>query len=312
MERVTVFGGSGFAGRYIVKRLASQGAVVRVAVRRPEAALFLKTAGAVGQIAPVHGDVCSDASVLAAVSGADAVVNAVGHWDASRRRSFDDVHHVGAGRVARLSRDAGVKKLVHLSGIGASESSSSAYVVSRAKGERAVLDAFAGAAVLQPSVMFGQEDRLLNLMGKIINNSPVFPLIAGDARLQPVYVGDVADAAKVCLNDNRSGTFQLGGPRVLTHRALVELAMALCEQRPRIVNVPMGLAKLMAGILALVPGPTPLSKDTLALLQADNVVEDDARDLASLGLSPAAIEAIAPAYMDQYRRRGRYRREYLA
>jgi len=311
MDRVTVFGGSGFVGRYIVKRLASEGAVVRVAVRRPEEALFLKTMGLVGQIAPIHGDVRSDASVRAAVQDADTVINTVGFWDATRRSSFDDVHHLGAARVARLSAEAGARQLVHLSGIGASETSRSKYVAARARGDAAVMAEFDGAIILQPSVIFGQEDRLLNLMGRIIKNSLVFPVIAGDTKLQPVYVGDVADAALAALKKSASGPFQLGGPRVYSHRELIDLVMALCERDRLCIGMPMGLASILAGILAILPGPTPLSKDTLALLQEDNVVSDGAADLESLGLSPAAVETIAPTYLDQYRPRGRYRRERM-
>jgi len=312
MDRVTVFGGSGFVGRYIVKRLAHEGAVVRVAVRRPEEALFLKTMGQVGQIAPVHGDVRSDASVQAAVQGADAVINTVGFWDATRRSSFDDVHHLGAARVAGLSAKAGVRQFVHLSGIGASESSPSKYVAARARGDAAVMSAFGSAIVLQPSAIFGPEDRLLNLMGRIIRNSPVFPVIAGDTKLQPVYVGDVADAALAALNKSVSGAFQLGGPRVYSHRELIGLAMEYCECERRCIGMPMGLASLLAGMLALLPGPTPLSKDTLALLQDDNVVAEGAPDLETLGISPVAVETIAPTYLDQYRPRGRYRRARMA
>lgn len=311
MKRVTVFGGSGFVGRYIVKRLAAQGSVVRVAVRRPEQALFLKPMGAVGQIAPVHGDVRSDASVKAAVRDADAVINAVGFWDGGGN-GFDAVHHEGAARVARLSAEAGAQQLVYLSGIGTTESSESKYVVARAKGEAAVGSAFDNAILLQPSVIFGPEDRLLNLMGRILKNAPVFPVIAGDTKLQPVYVGDVAEAAVEALNQRASGAIQLGGPRVYTHEELIGLVMHLTERPRRRINIPMGLASMMAGILALLPGPTPLSKDTLALLRDDNVVAEGAVTLDSLGIAPTAVETIAPTYLDQYRPRGRFRREKMA
>lgn len=311
MERVTVFGGSGFVGRYVVKRLAARGAIVRAAVRNPENALFLKPMGAVGQVAPVPGDVRSEQSVRAAVRDADAVINAVGFWDGSRN-GFDSVHHEGAARVARLSREAGVRRFVHLSGIGATESSASKYVIARARGERAVCEAFGNAAILQPSVVFGQEDRFFNLIGRILKNSPVFPVIAGATKMQPVYVGDVAEAAVAALDRPEGGAFQLGGPQVYRHIELIELAMALCERRRRRIALPMGPLFLMAGVLDLVPVPTPLSRDTLVLLRDDNVVGEGAPGFESLGISPVAVEAIAPTYLDQYRPRGRFRRAKMA
>lgn len=311
MERVTVFGGSGFVGRYIVKRLAARGTIVRAAVRNPEGALFLKPMGAVGQVAPVPGDVRSEESVLSAVRDADAVINAVGFWVGSRN-GFDSVHHEGAARVARLSREAGVWRFVHLSGIGAAESSTSKYVAARARGERAVRDAFGNAAILQPSVIFGQEDRFFNLIGRILKNAPVFPVIAGATKMQPVYVGDVAEAAVVALDRPEGGAFQLGGPRVYRHVDLIELAMALCERRRPRIALPMGPLSLLAGLLDLLPVPTPLSRDTLALLRDDNVVEENAPGFPALGITPVAVEAIAPTYLDQYRPRGRFRRAKMA
>lgn len=310
MERVTVFGGSGFVGRYIVKRLAARGTIVRAAVRNPENALFLKPMGAVGQVVPVPGDVRSEQSVRAAVRDADAVVNAVGFWDGSHN-GFDSVHREGAARVARLGREAGVRRLVHLSGIGATESSTSGYVVARARGERAVRDAFGNAAILQPSVIFGQEDRFFNPIGRILKNSPVFPVIAGATKMQPVYVGDVAEAAVAVLDRPEGGLFQLGGPQVYRHIDLIDLAMALCERQRQRVALPMGPLSLLAGLLDLMPVPMPLSRDMLALLRNDNVVEDGAPGFAALGITPVAAEAIVPTYLDQYRPRGRFRRAKL-
>ena len=311
MERVTVFGGSGFVGRYIVKRLAARGSIVRAAVRNPEKALFLKPMGAVGQVVPVHGDVRSEQSVRSAVRNADAVINAVGFWDASGS-GFDAVHHQGAARVARLSQEAEVRRLVHLSGIGATETSPSDYVVARARGDGAIRDAFENAAILQPSVIFGQEDRFFNLIGRILKNAPVFPVIAGNTRLQPVYVGDVAEAAVAALDRSEGGTFQLGGPRVYRHANLIGLAMALCERRRLRIDLPMGPVSLLVRVLDLLPVPLPLSGDTLALLRDDNVVEDGAPGFEALGIAPVAVEAIAPTYLDQYRPRGRFRRAKMA
>lgn len=311
MERVTVFGGSGFVGRYIVKRLAARGLIVRAAVRNPENALFLKPMGAVGQIAPVPGDVRSERSVRAAVRDADAVINAVGFWD-GKGGGFDTVHREGAARVARLSREAGVRRFVHLSGIGATEASGSKYVVARARGEQAVRDAFGDAAILQPSVIFGQEDRFFNMIGRILKNAPAFPVIAGSTRMQPVYVGDVAEATVAALDRPEGGTFQLGGPQVYRHIELIELATALSERRRPRIALPMGPLSVVAGVLDLLPVPTPLSRDTLALLRDDNVVEDGAPGFDILGIAPTAVEAIVPTYLDQYRPRGRFRRAKMA
>ena len=311
MERVTVFGGSGFVGRYIVKRLAARGAIVRAAVRNPENALFLKPMGAVGQVVPVPGDVRSERSVRAAIHDADAVVNAVGFWDGSRN-GFDSVHREGAARVARLSREAGIRRFVHLSGIGATESSTSGYVVARARGERAVCDAFGNAAILQPSVIFGQEDRFFNPIGRILKNSPVFPVIAGATKMQPVYVGDVAEAVVAVLERSQGGPFQLGGPQVYRHIDLIDLAMALCERRRRRIALPIGPLSLLAGLLDPMPVSMPLSKDMLALLRKDNVVDEGAPGFAALGITPVAAEAIVPTYLDQYRPRGRFQRAKMA
>lgn len=307
MERVTVFGGSGFVGRYIVKRLAARGTIVRAAVRNPENALFLKPMGAVGQIAPVPGDVRSEESVRSAVRDAEAVINAVGFWEGSRN-GFDSVHREGAARVARLSREAGARRFVHLSGLGATEASASKYVVARARGESAVRDAFGRTAILQPSVIFGQEDRFFNLIGRILKNSPVFPVIAGQTKMQPVYAGDVAEAAVAALDRPEGGVFQLGGPRVYRHVELIDLAMSLCDRRRPRFAMPMGPLFLLAGLFDLLPVPTPLSRDTLALLREDNIVDEDASGFPALGITPVAIEAIAPTYLDQYRPQGRFRR----
>ena len=214
----TVFGGSGFIGRYVVKRLAHKGFVVRVAVRDPEAALFLKTAGAVGQVVPLFASLQNEATVQRAVQGAGLVVNLVGILAEGQSGDFQRTHVDGAGRVARLAAAVGVERLVHMSAIGADPASPSLYGTTKAAGEQAVRAAFPGAAILRPSIVFGPEDRFFNRFAGLARLSPVMPVIAGETKLQPVYVGDVADATMAALEraDAIGALYELGGPRVWT------------------------------------------------------------------------------------------------
>ncbi len=291
VKRATVFGGSGFVGRHIVKRLAARGIVVRVAVRDPDAALFLKPMGAVGQVVPVYGDVADERAVAAAVDGADWVIDTVGFWRPQRRRSFADVHGKGARFVARHAAATGVRRLVLISGIGASETSPSAYVRSRAAGEKEAREAFAATTVVRPSVVFGPGDAFFTRIGLVARYSPVFPVIGGDTRLQPVYVGDVADAVMACLDDGSTagGTFELGGPVVYRHRELIEKVMQQCQRKRVLVGVPFWAANLMAGMASLMPG-SPLDRNVVELLRRDNVVADGALGLAALDVPPTAVE----------------------
>jgi uncharacterized protein YbjT (DUF2867 family) len=313
VKRATIFGGSGFVGRHIVRRLAARGVVVRVAVRNPDTALFLKPMGAVGQIVPVFGDVADEGAVAAAVDGADWVIDAVGFWRPQRRRSFADVHGRGARFVARHAAATGARRLVLLSGIGARETSPSAYVRSRAAGEKEAREAFAATAVLRPSVVFGPEDRFFNRIGVVARYLPVFPVIGGDTRLQPVYVGDVADAVMACLDDRATAgqTFELGGPVVYRHRDLIELVFKLCGRRRPLVDLPFWAADAAASLAALVPG-APIDRDVVELLRHDNVAAEGAPGLATLGVRPTAVESILPTYLDRFRRGGRWKQARLA
>jgi uncharacterized protein YbjT (DUF2867 family) len=313
VKRATVFGGSGFVGRHIVKRLAARGIVVRVAVRDPDAALFLKPMGAVGQVVPVYGDVADERSVAAAVDGADWVIDTVGFWRPQRRRSFADVHGRGARFVARHTAATSARRLVLISGIGASENSPSAYVRSRAAGEKEAREAFPGTTVLRPSIVFGPGDAFFTRIAAVARYAPVFPVIGGDTRLQPVYVGDVADAAMACLDDNATagGTYELGGPVVYRHRELIEKVLDLCDRRRLLVGLPFWAANLMAGMASLVPG-SPIDRNVVELLRRDNVAADGAPGLAALDVSPTAVDSILPTYMDRFRRGGRWKRARLA
>ena len=309
IARATIFGGSGFIGRQIVKRLAQKGVVVRAAVRDPDAALFLKPMGAVGQIAPVYGDVRSEKSVAAAVEGVDLVINAVSLGVQSRKNRFADVHVQGARRVARLAAAAGVKRLVHVSGIGSNPASDSAYIAARGHGERAVREAFPAATLLKPSVVFGPGDYFFTTLAALARLSLVMPLFGGGtARVQPVYVGDVADAAMKASDAAGSAgeTYELGGPTVYTHRELTELLLQTVERKRILVNVPERIALIMAAFASLLPSP-PLTRDMVKLAVADNVMATGAKGLKDLGIAPTMVEVILPTYMDRYRKSGRWR-----
>jgi uncharacterized protein YbjT (DUF2867 family) len=301
----TVFGGSGFIGRSVVKRLAAQGHVVRVAVRDPEAALFLKPMGAVGQIVPLYAPIQHDGTVHRAVDGADLVVNLVGILTERRAGDFQRIHTEGAGRVARLAAAAGVARLVQISAIGADAASPSRYASSKAAGEQAVRAAFPAATILRPSVVFGPGDSLLNRFGLMAKLSWIMPVIAGTTRFQPVYVGNVADAVMAGLRADAPGaTFELGGPRVLTMRELLVFVLALTGREDRwLVNAPLWLARLQAAVLEHLPGKL-LTRDQLLMLQRDNVVAPGAPGLADLGIVPTPMELVAPAYLRRFRRGG--------
>ena len=305
----TVFGGSGFIGRYVVKRLAHKGFVVRVAVRDPEAALFLKTAGAVGQIVPLFTSVQDEAAVHRAVDGAGLVVNLVGILAESRPGDFQRVHAEGAGRVARLAAASGVEHVVHVSAIGADPTSPSLYGASKAAGEQAVQAAFPGATILRPSIVFGPEDNFFNRFAAMARLSPVMPVIAGATKLQPVYVGDVADAVMAALARGDAGgkLYELGGPRVWSFRELLAYILRETGRRRPMMDVPMGIARLQARFLEMVPGK-PLTRDQLLMLSRDNVVAPGAPGLPELGLVPTPVELVVPGYLRRFQPGGGNRR----
>ncbi len=305
----TVFGGSGFIGRYVVSRLAHKGFVVRVAVRDPEAALFLKTAGAVGQVVPLFASVENEATVRRAVDGAGVVVNLVGILAESHAGDFQRIHAEGAGRVARLAAATGVEHLVQLSAIGADPASPSRYGASKAAGEQAVRAAFPRATILRPSIVFGPEDRFFNRFAALSRISMVMPVICGETHLQPVYVGDVADAAMAAMarTDAAGAVYELGGPRVWTFRELLAYILEETGRHRMMMNVPMGLARLQARLLELVPGK-PLTRDQLLMLSRDNVVTPGAPGLAELGIVPTPVELVVPGYLRRFQPGGGRRR----
>ena len=297
----TVFGGSGFIGRYIVKRLAHKGYVVRVAVRDTEAALFLKPMGAVGQVVPLHASVANEATVHRAVEGADLVVNTVGILAEQRPGDFRLIHAEGAGRVARLAAAAGVARLVHISAIGADPNAASRYAATKGEGEAQMRAAFSAVTILRPSLVFGPEDHLFNRFAAMARLSPVMPVICGDTKFQPVYVGDVADAVMAALSrpDAAGATYELGGPRVWQFRELLAYILKETGRRRRMMDVPMGLARVQARVMEMVPGK-PLTRDQLLMLQTDNVVTPNTPGLQDLGVVPTPVELVVPLYLRRF------------
>ena len=307
-RRLTVFGGSGFIGRHLVRRLAARGDVVRVAVRDPVAAAFLKPMGDVGQIVPMRVDIRDAGAVAEAVTGADAVVNLVGILAEGGHQRFEAIQAQGAERIAAAARAAGAGRFVHVSAIGADPGSPSAYARSKAAGEAGVRRHYPDAPILRPSVVFGPEDDFFNRFARLALFAPALPLIGGGAtKLQPVYVGDVAAAIVAALGDPAASgkTFELGGPRVLTMREAMEFVLIETRRRRALVNLPFGVARILATVLERLPAPQ-LTRDQVELLRRDNVVSEGAPGLRSLGIEPTPIEAVVPLYPEAYRRGGRF------
>ena len=300
-QLITVFGGGGFLGRYVVQRLLARGARVRIAEREPRKALFLKPLGGLGQMQFVAADVRDAASVARAVQESDAVINLVG--------AFDDMAAVqtdGARHVAAAAKTAGVQALVHISAIGADSDSPSAYGRSKGEGEAAVRKAFPDAAILRPSILFGREDNFINRFATMIRFLPVLPVIAPETKFQPVYVGDVADAVVAALGDEAAGKiFELGGPQVLTMLDLQRWIAEATGRKRLFVELPDTVSDALATGLGWAPG-APITKDQWLMLQRDNVVAAGAAGLGQLGITPTSLAAVAEGWLVQYRRHGRF------
>lgn len=294
----TVFGGAGFIGRYVVQRLAAQDYIVRIAGRDPLAARFLCTQGRVGQIVPLRAAVTDAAAVARAVEGADVVVNLVGilHGD------FDTVQAKGPGIVAQAAAAAGVRRLVHVSAIGADSASDSLYASSKGRGEAALRAAFPAATILRPSVIFGAEDNFFNRFAGMARLLPFMPVVSGDTKFQPVFVGDVADAvmAAVEREDAAGRTYELGGPRVMSMRDVLRFILDTTRRTKRMVDMPMGLMGFQARLLEKLPNPA-VTTDQLKLLGRDNVVGEGMPGLADLGIAPTSVEAVVPGYLRRFR-----------
>jgi uncharacterized protein YbjT (DUF2867 family) len=302
-----VFGGGGFIGRHLVRRLGKAGAVVRVPSRHVSRLGALRTAGVVGQIVPEIIGTFDEAELTAAIQGADVVINLIGILGESRADSFDRIHTTLPGRIARIAAAAEVKRLIHVSALGADAHSKSAYARSKAAGEEAVREAFPQATILRPSIVFGPEDKFFNRFAAMALISPVLPLIGGGhTKFQPVYVGDVADAIMAAATrvDAQGTLYELGGPATYSFRELMELLLAEMGVKRLLVPLPWGLARFQAAIAEFIPGK-PLTRDQVELLKHDNVASGTAPGLADLGVSPTAAEVILPTFLDRFRKGGR-------
>jgi NADH dehydrogenase len=309
---VTVIGGSGFLGRHLVQALARRGFRVRVAVRRPDLAGFLQPLGFPGQITPVQGNLRYPETIAAAATSAEAVINLVGVLYSSGAQDFATLHGRGAGIAAAAAAEAGAARFVQVSAIGADPESPSEYARTKAAGEEAALEAFEGASIVRPSVVFGPEDNFFNQFAGLARVLPALPAFGGgETKLQPVYVGDVAEA--ICRiierGETRGRTYELGGPEVMTLRQIYEFVMKCMETRRVVVPIPWAVAKLQASVMQLMPKPM-LTVDQIELLKLDNVVSEKAeregRSLRGLGIEPTGVEAIVPAYLQRYRRTGQF------
>jgi uncharacterized protein YbjT (DUF2867 family) len=312
---VTVFGGSGFLGRSVVRALAKREYRIRVAVRRPELAGHLQPLGRVGQIHAVQANLRYPDSVVSAMRDSHAAINLVGILAESGAQTFDAVQGAGAGTVAKSAAAVGAR-MVHVSAIGADENSPARYARAKAAGEKAVLEAMPAATIMRPSVVFGPEDQFTNRFAALARMSPALPLIGGGlTKLQPVYVGDVATAvAEAVDGKTRAGaTYELGGPEVLTMREIMEVILATIERRRMLISLPFGLAKLQAMFLQFAPGPLKLTPDQVALLRSDNVVSDTAKaaglTLEGMGIVADSLEAIAPQYLWRFRAAGQFQKK---
>lgn len=305
---VTVFGGSGFVGRYVVRALAQAGHRIRVGVRYPNLANYLPPMGHVGQIQIVRANVTDTDQVARALRGAHAAVNLVGILYESGRQRFRRVHAEAAGTIAEAAKREGLQSLAHISAIGANAQSESLYARSKSEGEARVRDAFPAATILRPSIVFGPEDDFFNRFAALARISPALPLIGGGhTRFQPVYVCDVAEAVLRCVTEPETAgrTYELGGPSVYTFKELMQLVLAETHRRRALLPIPFSIAMWKAAVLGLLPKPM-LTRDQVRLLRQDNVVSPYARTFADLDIEPDSAEAIIPNYLWRFRREGQF------
>src|SRR5688572_30473152 len=309
---VTVFGGSGFLGRHVVRALAREGYRIRPAVRRPDLAFHLQPLGRVGQIHAVQANLRYPASIEAAVRGADVVINLTGILFERGKQRFEAVHAEGAGHVAQAAAAVGAR-MIHVSALGADPDSPALYARTKAAGEAAVLAAAPDAVIYRPSILFGPEDDFFNRFAAMARMFPALPLVGGgNTKFQPVFVGDVAQAIlRATRGVAKDGTiYELGGPEVKSFKELMEYVLAVTERKRLLLPLPFGLAKLQAFFLQYLPTPL-LTPDQVELLKRDNVVSEAAkvqgRTIESLGIEPAALEAVVPSYLWRFRKTGQFR-----
>jgi len=310
---VTIYGGSGFVGRYIARRMAKAGWRVRVAVRRPNEALFVRTYGVVGQVEPVLCNIRDDASVALVMQGADAVVNCVGVLAESGKNTFDAVQAQGPERIARLAAAAGIMRIVHVSAIGAEANSKSAYSRTKAAGEAGVLKHQPNAVILRPSIVFGPEDQFFNRFAGMARLGPVLPVVGADTRFQPVYVDDVAHAAVKGVLGQARGVYELGGPVTMSFRELMTVMLEVIRRRRLVLNIPFFAATAMAFGFDMLEKVTlglarngMITRDQVKNLRRDNVVSEGAKGFAALDIAPVAMVSVLPEYLWRFRPSGQY------
>ncbi len=313
---VTVFGGTGFLGRYVVRELARRGWRVRAAVRRPDLGRSLMPYGAVGQIMAVQANLRPQYrwSVERALQNADAAVNLVGILSQGGKQTFTSVQAEGAGIVADCARAAGITNLVHVSALGADANSKSIYAQTKAAGEQTVLSTLPGAVIMRPSVVFGQDDAFFNKFAGMAEMMPFLPLVGGGhTRFQPVYVVDVAEAIANAIEGKAQpgATYELGGPEVMSFKDILELVLKETGRKRLLLPLPFPIAKVQARLLQLLPSP-PLTVDQVELLKADSVVTSESvaagLTLSGLGVTPHTVQSIVPAYLWRFRERGQFDR----
>ena len=310
---VAIYGGSGFVGRYIARRMAKAGWRVRVAVRRPNEAIFVKTYGVVGQVEPVLCNIRDDASVASVMKGADAVINCVGVLAESGKNGFDAVQSEGATRIARISSEMGIKRLVQISAIGADLDSESDYARTKAEGEAGVLKYQPDAMIVRPSIVFGPEDEVFNRFAGMARMAPVLPVVGANTRFQPVYVDDVAQAAVMGALGEAKGIYELGGPVTMNFRELMNLMLDVIRRRRLVLNIPFFAAKIMAFGFDMLEKVTlglakngMITRDQVKNLAKDNVVGEGVQGFDALGIEPTAMVSVLPEYLWRFRPSGQY------
>ncbi len=307
-QLVTIFGGSGFVGRYLVKELAQQGARIRVVCRHPSAALELTTSGSVGQVVLQKGNLKDTANLKSLIAGSDIVINLVGILYESCGQRFAALHAQATEKLAQAAREAGVRRFIQMSALGVDKASQSAYARTKMAGEKAVSSAFPGATIVRPSVIFGAEDQFINRFAAMLQHSPVMPLVeGGHTRFQPVYVGDVARAiSAICQRPETSGyTYELGGPHSYSlHDIICWIQKNIGKERP-MLSLPFFVARPLGKMMEFLPKP-PLTADQVTLLRQDNVLSGALPGLKELSITPTTLESIAPQYLELYREGGRF------
>ena len=302
---ITVLGGSGFLGRYVVKQLAKSGYIVRVICRHPDAALSLKTCGNVGQVVPMYGNITNPASLAGKFEDSYAIINLVGILFESGGQRFSKIHAKSVEKIAHMAKHAGIERFIQVSALGVDRAKKSAYARTKLRGEKAVLTVFPEATILRPSVIFGPEDDFFNRFASMAAIQPALPLLGGGyTKFQPVYVGDVAAAIETCLTryDVQGQTYELAGPKVYSFREILEYVLRTTQQSRCLVPVPLAFASMIGLACELLPRP-PLTRDQVNLLKYDNVLKGNHLTFENLGIHPTAVEIIAPTYLSRFHRK---------